>query len=223
VPGTREEKLLQAHCEQWSAPLLKLGIEKTAVGFRWGFIDAVGVSCRTAASHMAAIRSFCPLLRRLYLHGAYDDRIDQISGSPHLQGLIQIGIQGRMTSENIRRFFVDTPGLENLRAIDCGETNLEDAGLAELLAAPQLRDVIALDLNGCNLSWRGARQILSWRLAPQLEWLNLLHNSLGDRGGKLIARTRTLDAIKHLNLTLNGFSKSVTEELQSRWGDALLS
>ncbi|MFO1003683.1 MAG: TIGR02996 domain-containing protein [Planctomycetaceae bacterium] len=223
LPGTRESMLFEANSERWVAPLLKLGIERTAIGFRWGFIDAVGVSCRTAASHIAAIRDFCPLLRRLYLHGAYDDRIDQVSGSPHLQGLIQIGIQGQLTSENVRRFFFDTPGLETLKAIDCSETNLGDAGLAELLAAPQLQRIIALDLNSVDLSWRGAGQILSWRLAPQLEWLNLRQNSIGDRGGKLIARTQRLNAIKHLNLALNGFSRNVVEELRSRWGDAVVS
>lgn len=220
--GTREEKLLEAYREQWSAPLLKLGIEKTAVGFRWGFIDAVGVSCRTAVSHMGAIRSFCPLLRRLYLHSV-TDWIDQFSGSPHLNGLIQIGFRGLLTPENVQHFFFDTPRLETLKALDFGDTRIGDSGLAILLTAPQLRDIMALDLNDCNLTWRAVRQVLNWRLASQLEWLNLRHNPISDRGGKLLTRTRKLTSVKHLNLVRAQLETGLIAQLNARWGDVLHS
>jgi uncharacterized protein (TIGR02996 family) len=220
LSAARESSLLEANIERWAAPLLELGIEKTAVRFRWGFIDAVGISSRTAASRIAAIRNHCPLLRRLYLHAA-SDWIDQISGSPHLGGLIQIGISGQLTSDGVQHFFFDTPGLETLKAIDFGQTEIGDAGLAALLAASQLRDIMALDLNACSITARGLRQILSWRLASHLEWLNLHHNPIGDRGGRLIARTRKLPAIKHLNLSRTQMDGSVVDQLKSRWGDRL--
>ncbi len=214
----REQWLLESHFDQWTAPLLKLGIKKWGIVFRWGFVDGLGVLGKIVFDHISEIRRACPLLRRLYIHSA-DHWIAPLTGCVHLGGLVQLGLRALHADATLSQFLDDTPGLESLRAIDFSHLLVGDDLLSELLGVQALRNVTALDLQSCQITQNGVRSILNSSLAPRLEWLNLYHNYVSDEGGIMLAETKKLTSITDMTLAGNPLSVQILDQLKKRWGD----
>lgn len=215
-----ENKLLEAHAEEWTRPLHALlpaasHFHRNTFTFVRGFVEEVTLGL-SALPHLAALAEAAPLLRRLKL--VSDGVLGAPIPRPHLAGALASPV-----FRQLRRLELALPGGGNRLALDVaaaptlGELRelriaasvsaeqtmyfesprvdlvLDDTGARALAGSPHLAKLERLDLTGNRLTIAGVRAIAAgpWRLRELL----LAHNALDASGllGAPEALARALD------------------------------
>ena len=100
----REAELLKARQWEWVAPLAAVDGDYTshlAVTFRRGFAEEVALAASAFLRHGDAVRSACPMLRRLTLYGPRD-QVPELAGMVALGGIPELELAGWITEFDAR-------------------------------------------------------------------------------------------------------------------------
>jgi uncharacterized protein (TIGR02996 family) len=193
----REQALLAAFGETWSAPVKKLlGRVGIACEFRRGFIEAVSVESSAFLNKAAELFQLAPIRHMRFTTGW-------------------------------SKALADSPHLARLAGIDLQRQNIGDAGLRLLLAARHLGNLQTLDLSYNRLTDAGATALAGSRLLGQLSTLNLAYNQLSMQGVRTLYESPHWGRVRTLTLTGNTRTDArvltfLAQSLQGNYDTALL-
>jgi uncharacterized protein (TIGR02996 family) len=221
----RENQLLEAHADDWKAPLKGLPVSELA--YERGFIESCVINGGTAAS-VAALAERVPTLRSVRMLG--DRRLvkDLLASSLSLRNLTvpQSYVGAPLSPEAMARTIAEAPGAASLRVLSLSHQVFDAAALRVLCKSPHLVGLEELDLSNNPLgaeggtvlaeaSFTGVRALLLWRTgldvagvrslaaSQKLTRVVTLHvgwNQLGEEGVAALADSPLSASVEDLDL-----------------------
>jgi uncharacterized protein (TIGR02996 family) len=158
----RERELLEAHGDEWAAPLAPLVSEWV---FRRGFVDEVHAGARAFLAETGRLFALAPL-RHLRLHWSHV--------LPYQRGRLAVAL-------------ADCPLLARLDTLDLSFNYLGSDGVRALVASEHLTRLAALDLSTNRVGDRGLRALAASPLLGRLRRLDLSHNDFDPEGACALA------------------------------------
>jgi uncharacterized protein (TIGR02996 family) len=218
----RLNELMDAHAEEWYAPLGDLGLRPEFFGdftpWLWlslehGVIEEVtidrpGVLPQNAARLFAA----APFLRKLEFERGHLDpaglaKVKQLAQIDHLAlGHTDLNDAGL-------RVLLRSKHLTNLKTLELGGDPIGDAGAAALAAWAGLAKLETLDVSGCDIQADGLRALLESGKLANLTRLMVGRNPFGDDGVNLLSDCRGLTKLRELDLASLEFFPIATSSL----------
>jgi uncharacterized protein (TIGR02996 family) len=220
-----EQKLLNAHGEEWMAPFEGLA---TGQIFHRGFVEEVNVIARDflrhadelfAAGPLRHIHLFepggslpgvlqCHLLSRLvaltiHAQHAGEPLARAVARSEHLAGLKALRLSRNRFGDDGVQHLATSPILANLEEFDLGENELGETSAQTLAASPHFSAIRKLELRYNRLGPVGAEAIAGSERLPNLQRLGLSHNEIGTARLRTLSRTQGFLRVPVLDLSHN--------------------
>jgi hypothetical protein len=176
----RVNALLDAHAEEWTAPLreVKHGAVFT---FRRGFVEEVTMSATRFVRGAAKLFQLAPTVRS----ARFPDASNEVSGLAKCKHL------ARLREVDLSRMCV------------CGGCPIERE-LARLFASRHVANLTTLNLTGDRIDAEGAERLAASKHLARLTTLDLSNNRIGTEGARALAASQHLDRLAELNLSRNG-------------------
>jgi len=196
VLAAAERKLLEAHREEWEAPLRRLA---SGCVFRRGFVDEINVGAKLFLRNADEIFDAAPV-RHVHLLDVSEGLPDVLQ-CPFLSRLAALTIHASHTGEPLARAVARSEHLSGLRRLTLTRNRFADDDVEQLARSPHLANLEELDLSENGIGETGARALAASAHLGKLRRLELRDNPLGPAGAEAIAGSDRLTALHRLGLS----------------------
>ena len=193
--AVEERDLLEAHREEWEAPLRRFA---TGCVFRRGFVDEINVGAKVFLRSADEIFEAAPV-RHVHLLDASEGLPDALQ-CPYLSRLAALTIHASRTGEPLARAVARSEHLSGLRRLTLTRNRFADDAAEQLARSPHLANLEELDLSANEIGETGARALAASAHLGKLRRLELGDNPLGPAGAEAIAGSDRLSALRRLGL-----------------------
>ncbi|QJW98898.1 TIGR02996 domain-containing protein [Frigoriglobus tundricola] len=191
-----ERDLLEAHREEWEAPLRRLA---SGCVFRRGFVDEINVGAKLFLRNADEIFEAAPV-RHVHLLDVSEGLPDVLQ-CPYLSRLAALTIHASHTGEPLARAVARSEHLSGLRRLTLTRNRFADDAAEQLALSPNLANLEELDLSENEIGETGARALAASASLGKLRRLELRNNPLGPAGAEAVAGSDRLTALHRLGLS----------------------
>lgn len=194
----RQQTLLDAHGEEWTAPFRRYA---TRPRFERGFVEEVNVDAHNFMLHAPELFTAGPL-RHIYLLDI-GGALPAVLQSPLLSRLSALTIHASHAGEPLARAVAASEHLGGLKRLILSRNRFEHDAAAHLAASAALTGLEELDLRENEIGEGGAKALAASSRLTALRSLELRGNRLGPSGAEALASSERLVALERLGLAEN--------------------
>jgi uncharacterized protein (TIGR02996 family) len=210
APGKREAALLEAHREEWLAPLPDYARDK--VQFERGFPGRAShvemedflhwdeALWRVAPVTVVELTDYPSVAGEYRAEGEKERLLRALAAKPELAHLLSLNLVESGITPGDLKILLASPHLGGLHDLQLGDNGLGDEGARVVARARGLSSLNSLGLGANAVGPPGVAALTRSPLLKQLRTLDLSNNNLGDGGVELLAASRRARNLTQLNL-----------------------